>query len=170
MLLYCCYYVPIVIYFIIIFQLFSLFLLLFQFLLLLLLLTSYSRASSLALLLPDWTPLGLYHLRLDHPGLGRSGSVPEGFHRPQGEVASGNCTPWWHHMQCLPRLVRSSMFYFTRTALPPRSFPKDTCFFGDGLLRSCSCSSAPWNFYHVPNPSGLWESILCHRRASTMTG
>lgn len=130
LLLYCCcYYVPIVIYYIIIFLLFFLFLLLFQFLLLLLLLTPYSRASSLALLLPDWTPLGLYHLRLDHPGLGRSGSVPEGFHRPQGEVASGNCTPWGHHMQCLPRLVLSSMFYFTRRALPPRSFPKDTCFF-----------------------------------------
>jgi hypothetical protein len=38
----------------------------------------------LALYLPGWTPLGFYHLRLDHPGLRRPWTAPEGLHHPQG--------------------------------------------------------------------------------------
>jgi hypothetical protein len=45
----------------------------------------------LALPLPGYTPLGPYHLRLDHSGLRRTGLSPRGFDthgaRPLPEVA-----------------------------------------------------------------------------------
>jgi hypothetical protein len=41
---------------------------------------------------PGWTPLCLYRLRLDHPGLRRIWTTPEGFCHPRGPygATSGN--------------------------------------------------------------------------------
>lgn len=67
---------------------------------------------------------------------------------------------------CLSHL-RSGMLYlipghFTTQALP-------SPFIGTWpLVLPVPGALSPGVFYPVPNPSGLWKSILCHCRASTM--
>jgi hypothetical protein len=41
-------------------------------------------------------PLGFYHIRLDHPGLGKTGTVTEGLGHSLGLASIGNYSPWEH--------------------------------------------------------------------------
>jgi hypothetical protein len=101
-----------------------LFLSLLIFLLLLFLLLSQILLFSLLLFLvptfcPSWPcpcwvdPWAFYRFRLDHPGLRRTGTVPEGLCHPRDWATSGVCTPWEHPEVIPPRLVPIAVFRLT---------------------------------------------------------
>jgi hypothetical protein len=48
----------------------------------------------LALPLPGWTPLGLYNLRLHHPGHGRTRMPQRGFATHEARTFTGAAPPW----------------------------------------------------------------------------
>jgi hypothetical protein len=109
---------------------------------------------SLALSSPGWTPLCLYHLRLDHPDLRKSGTAHEGLRHPRGQASSGEPPDIAH----TPGPNRN--FLLTPGALSPRPFPRILASLGPGPSASCSWSSAPGFL-------GLWKSISCPRRTSS---
>jgi hypothetical protein len=60
---------------------------------------------------PGWTPLCLCHLRLDHPGLKRTGAAPEVLRNPRGKATSGDFTPWGHP-QVMSRIPSPNPHFF----------------------------------------------------------
>jgi hypothetical protein len=61
---------------------------------------------SMALSLPGWTPLCFYRLRLDHPGLRRTGNATEGLRQPLGlchPCPSPRCLLPWGLAPCASR-------------------------------------------------------------------
>jgi hypothetical protein len=91
-----------------------------------------------------WTRLGLYHLRLDHPGLRRIWIAPEGFCTHGARPFSGT-KPSSGHPQVIPLMPTPNHDYLTPGASPPRPFLRMLGTFGSGpqrLLRQGLCPTA----------------------------
>jgi hypothetical protein len=86
-----------------------------------------------------WTPLHLHHHTLDHPGLRRILTAPEGFPVHRTRPLSGTKPPSGHPQLMLPKPT-PNQDYLTPGALPPRP-----CFLCWGLNPSdCCCRALPF--------------------------
>jgi hypothetical protein len=82
---------------------------------------SYCYCYSLALYSLGWTPLCLYHLRLDHPGLKRTETAPRGASPPMG------LGPFQRlHPQVMPpTLSPNQKFLFILWSFTMQALPQD---------------------------------------------
>jgi hypothetical protein len=117
---------------------------------------------------PGYTPHCLCHLRLDHPGLRRSGSLP-----PKG------LGPFWalHTLRTPPGNIheawsQTDISYLAPGTLPSRLFPRMVASLEPGTLWFFLfelCPPSQGTFYPVPILLGISKFISCLLRATAVT-
>jgi hypothetical protein len=130
---------------------------------------SYCYCYSSALPSTGYTLFCLYHFRLDHSGLRRAGTDPEGLRHPWGQFRGlqplgktpGNAPP---------HLVPTGNFYLTPRFLQLKPLTMMLTSLGPGALRFLFLELCLRAFYHVSSPPGLWKFIFFPRWAFTMMG
>jgi hypothetical protein len=123
---------------------------------------------SLALSLLCWTPLGLFHLRVDHPGLGRIWAASEGFCHSRGETTFGDKVPF-RASPCNVPSAYSKPGLFNPWGFTAHALPQDACFVGAWLQQFLLQGLCPTGHispvlatrpFHPYNSIGLVATLL----------